>query len=112
MLEEKIIIDNKEYTVRSQDWDKKILEEAVAQLEQGILYYKKSKDELSAVVLAALAFAYDSVSNSKAKSQDIQGISESNDSDNNNKKNEENEKALQKILQKILIHIQSPASMA
>jgi len=98
MLEETIIIDNKEYTVRSADWDSEILKEAAAQLEQGILYYKKSKDELSAVVLAGLAFAYNSVSNSEANSSD----------DNSS----ENEKALQKILQKISIHTQSPANMA
>ena len=96
MLEQKINIDNKEYTVRSADWDGEILNEAAAQLEKGILYYKKTKDELSAVVLAALAFAYDSVSKSKK--------SEGNSS--------ENEKTLQKILQKISIHTQSPTNLA
>ncbi|MCL2845376.1 MAG: cell division protein ZapA [Chitinivibrionia bacterium] len=101
MLEEKLTIDNKEYTVRSQDWDSETLKEAAAQLEQGILYYKQTKDELSAVVLAALAFAYDSVSNSKSIN-----LRE------NPSKSEEYEKALQKILQKISTHIQSPANMA
>jgi len=98
MLEETVIIDNKEYTIRSADWNSETLKEAAAQLEQGILYYKKTKDELSAVVLAALAFAYDSVSNS--------------DSNNSQENSSENEKALQKILQKISIHTQSPANMA
>jgi len=84
MLEENIKIDGKDYTIRSIDWDSEILKEAAAQLEEGILYYKKTKDELSAVVLAALAFAYDSVSKSKS------------------------EKEIGDILRKISTHIQSP----
>ena len=65
MLEQKLKIDNKEYIIRSADWNKEYLIEAAAQLEEGILYYKKTKDETSAIVLAALAFAYDSVAKSK-----------------------------------------------
>ncbi|MCL1945740.1 MAG: hypothetical protein FWF51_01110 [Chitinivibrionia bacterium] len=96
MLEQKIKIDNKEYTVRSADWDGDVLKEAAQQLEQGILFYKKTKDEISAVVLAALAFAYDSVSKSR-EPFDMQI-----------KNSLLIEAQLQKILQKILTHIQSP----
>jgi cell division protein ZapA (FtsZ GTPase activity inhibitor) len=98
MLEQNIKIDNKEYTVRSTDWDGEILKEAVRQLEQGILFYKKNKDELSAVVLAALAFAYDSVYKSKEPS-DIQTQNSAHI-----------EARLQNILQKISKHIQSPVA--
>jgi len=95
MLEEIIKIDGKDYTIRSADWNSEILKEAAAQLEVGILYYKKTKDELSAVVLAALAFAYDSIS----KSKEAPKISE------NSAKHEEE---IGKILQKISKHFQPP----
>lgn len=90
MLEKLLKIDGRDYTIRSEDWDSEILMEAAAQLEEGILYYKQNKDELSAVVLAALAFAYDSVSKSK-KSQNLA----------------EYEKEIGKILQKISSQLQS-----
>jgi cell division protein ZapA (FtsZ GTPase activity inhibitor) len=97
MLEEKIKIDNKEYTVSSADWDGEILREAVAQLERGILFYKQTKkDEISAVVLAALAFAYDSVSKSK------------NSSNMQNSISTQAEEQLQNIVQKITKYIQTP----
>jgi len=92
MLEQKIIIDGKDYMIRSKDWDGEILTEAAAQLEEGILYYKKTKDELSAVVLAALYFAYESVSKSKEMP----------------KNSAECEKGIGKILQKISKHLQTP----
>jgi cell division protein ZapA (FtsZ GTPase activity inhibitor) len=104
MLEKKIKIDQKEYIIRSQDWQEDILLEAAAQLEKGILYYKKNKDELSAVVLAALAFAYDSV----AKSKELPQIS-------NEKSNEDYEKCeeeLRKVLQKINKHLQTPQNVS
>jgi len=96
MLEKLLKIDGKDYMIRSKDWDGEILMEAAAKLEEGILYYKQTKDELSAVVLAALFFAYDSIANSK------------------NPKVSENmtecEEKIGKILQKISTHIQSPQS--
>jgi cell division protein ZapA (FtsZ GTPase activity inhibitor) len=92
MLEQNLKIDGKDYTIRSADWDGEILKEAAAQLEEGILYYKKTKDELSAVVLAALAFAYDSVSKSKELPAN----------------NSQHEEEIGKILQKISVHFQSP----
>jgi hypothetical protein len=84
MLEQKLKIDQKEYIIRSADWNSEILLEAAAQLEEGILYYKKTKDETSAIVLAALAFAYDSIAKSKIG---------------------KSEEELRKILQKITKHI-------
>ena len=96
MLEKKLKIDQKEYIVRSSEWKEDILLEAVAQLEKGIAYYKKNKDDISAVVLTALAFAYDSVAKSKC---------------DGNQKSEnliESEEILQEILQKITNHIQLP----
>jgi cell division protein ZapA (FtsZ GTPase activity inhibitor) len=98
MLEQKIKIDDKEYTIRSADWDGEILKEAAAELEKGILFYKKTKDEISAVVLAALAFAYDSVSKSGHGAP----------SNVNGDVSTQNEEELRKILQKISKHIQSP----
>jgi cell division protein ZapA (FtsZ GTPase activity inhibitor) len=96
MLEQKIKIDQKEYIIRSTDWKSDILSEAAIQLEEGIQYYKRSKDEISAVVLAALAFAYDSV----AKSKNGGSIQKENSA--------ECKEDLQKILQKITKHIQTP----
>jgi len=96
MLESKIKIDQKEYVIRSQDWQEDILLEAAQQLENGILYYKKNKDELSAVVLAALAFAYDSVAKSKELPQ------------SSNENYEKCEGELRKVLQKINKHLQAP----
>ncbi|MDR0303486.1 MAG: cell division protein ZapA [Chitinispirillales bacterium] len=99
MLEQKLKIDGKEYIIRSANWDREILIDAAAQLEEGILYYKKSKDEISAVVLAALAFAYDSTAKSKSEN------SNQNDSSGYSFECEQN---LRNILQKINKHIQTP----
>lgn len=96
MLEKLLKIDGKDYMIRSTDWDGDILTEAAAKLEEGILYYKQTKDELSAVVLAALFFAYDSVANSKNPQKSIDLT--------------EYEDKIGKVLQKIQTHLQTPKS--
>ena len=99
MLKEDIVIDGKGYTVSSEGWDSETLKEAAAQLEQGILFYKQFKDELSAHVLAGLAFAYDSVANSKKESLPAENV------EGSVKTHAENDEKLHEVLRKISKHI-------